>query len=80
MEAKHKLDDYSTGQNWIFKLSVIIVIFLNKKKINLINFKIINQYKDPEPNFDKSKVKGRIFTLFKTIDNKLLKAIEQGAG
>ena len=37
-------------------------------------------YKDPEPNFDRSKVKGKVFSLIKPLDREYIKALEMGAG
>jgi structural maintenance of chromosome 2 len=38
------------------------------------------EYKDPEPNFDRSKVKGKLFSLFNVKDEQFTKALEIGAG
>lgn len=37
-------------------------------------------YRDPEPNFDRSKVKGKLFSLFTVRDEMFTKALEIGAG
>ena len=38
------------------------------------------QFRDPEPNFNRSKVKGRVIRLFTLENDKYAKAIEQAAG
>ena len=37
-------------------------------------------YKDPEPNFDRSRVKGLVCNLFKVKDPKYATALETAAG
>ena len=38
------------------------------------------QYRDPEPNFDRRKVKGKVFQLISVVENKYIRALEQAAG
>jgi structural maintenance of chromosome 2 len=37
-------------------------------------------YRDPEPGFDRRKVKGKLISLFSVGDRRFLKALELGAG
>lgn len=46
--------------------------------INNWAFKL--QYRDPEANFDRKKVKGRVFSLIQPKQHNFIKALEQGAG
>nr|AGH55761.1 SMC2 [Brachionus calyciflorus] len=51
------------------------------KKANSLRYPQLNfEYKDPEPNFDRSKVKGLVCSLFKIKDPKFSTAIETAAG
>lgn len=44
------------------------------------NFQLRFVYNDPVPNFDRSKIKGKLFMLFRVKDRAHEKAIEIGAG
>ncbi|EGR27336.1 structural maintenance of chromosomes 2, putative [Ichthyophthirius multifiliis] len=37
-------------------------------------------YRDPEPGFDKSRIKGRVFSLFQPKSSEYIEALEAGAG
>ncbi len=37
-------------------------------------------FRDPEPNFDRRRVKGRVFELIQPIEEKYIKALDQVAG
>lgn len=38
------------------------------------------EFRDPESNFDRNRVRGRVFSLFQQKEDKFLKALESGAG
>lgn len=44
------------------------------------HFQLRFAYNDPVPNFDRSKVKGKLFTLFRVKDKNHERALEIGAG
>lgn len=44
------------------------------------HFQLRFSYNDPAPNFDRSKVKGKLFMLFKAKEKIHEKALEIGAG
>ncbi|KAL4472622.1 hypothetical protein ABPG74_018571 [Tetrahymena malaccensis] len=60
------------------------IMKLNHNLENILNqngnwiFKL--QFRDPEPNFDRSKIKGRILSLFKVKSPEYFEALEAGAG
>lgn len=77
-EIRSKIKDLEDNKN-----SVISILEKNKFSINEIYNKIRNLnlvYNNPESNFDRSKVKGRVLNLFKLNDKKYAKALEKIAG
>ena len=58
-------------------------IFALNEKVQkfYINFPQVNfEYKNPEPNFDRQRVKGLVCNLFKVKDPKYAVALETAAG
>jgi structural maintenance of chromosome 2 len=52
----------------------------SRRRMQSQHYQLRMGYNDPVPNFDRSKVKGKLFTLFRVKDRQHEKAIEIGAG
>ena len=88
MQVEHAIEDFSRAPgNYIFRLNVkkkkkrkkIYYILFNLVEMNLFLLFFL-QYRDPEPNFDRRNVKGKLFNLFEVKDDRFLKALDLGAG
>jgi hypothetical protein len=47
----------------------------DRKRMQYQHYQLRSAYNDPTPNFDRSKVKGKLFTLFRVKDRQHEKAI-----
>ena len=66
---------------------MVLLLLLEIKAKNIIFFICVSRfpnlnfdYRDPEPNFDRSRVKGLVSSLFKINDPKFCTALEVAAG
>ena len=59
IEPPKQVEDPELTNNYLQSLES------EKKRITISHFQLRFAYNDPVPNFDRSKVKGKLFTLFR---------------
>lgn len=80
MNSNFNESDYERIKQQRRQIEEDIIDCQNKAGSVINNWAFKLQYRDPEANFDRKKVKGRVFSLIQPKQHNFIKALEQGAG